>query len=482
VAGWYTIPVSSTVCDYNAIATQARQAATANGHNLAAYSRLVYAFPNNACGWWGLGSVGGNPSQAWINGSLQLRVAGHEMGHNLGLYHAHALECGAAVLGTGCSSIEYGDPLDIMGSSSGHFSAYQKERLGWLNYGSQPPITTVQADGTYSIDAYEPAGADPKALKILQYTNPANGRKTWFYIEARQAIGFDSFLSSNANVLNGVVLHLGTESTPDSSYLLDLTPATSSWSDPGLVVGLSFSDPDSGVTITPASVGPSGASVNVTFGPVPCVRGVPSVSLSPSQSQWVPPGTRVTYTVTLANTDNAGCAATSFTLGAGVPGGWTAAFASPALMLSPGASGSTTLEVTSPQTGAADGFYTFPVGATNSVETAYAGAASATYVIVSSLSVSVSTDRASYRRNQTVTMTATVSSLGSPVAGASVTFTVTRPNGSRVTGTATTDSSGRAVWTHRIKKQDPLGNYGVSAQASLSGSVLGAGSTSFAVQ
>jgi hypothetical protein len=65
------------------------------------------------------------------------------MGHNLGLYHSHSYDCGATVLGTSCTSSDYGDTLDIMGSSSGRFNAFQKERLGWLNYGSSPPLYTV---------------------------------------------------------------------------------------------------------------------------------------------------------------------------------------------------------------------------------------------------------------------------------------------------------------------------------------------------
>ncbi|MEP6601937.1 MAG: hypothetical protein ABJB49_09010, partial [Nitrospirota bacterium] len=93
VAGWFTIPMSSSVCDYGTLASYANSAAAAAGFNLSAYPRHVYAFPSNACGWWGLGTVGGNPSQAWINGSLELRVLGHEMGHNLGLYHSHAWAC-----------------------------------------------------------------------------------------------------------------------------------------------------------------------------------------------------------------------------------------------------------------------------------------------------------------------------------------------------------------------------------------------------
>lgn len=69
----------------------AEPAALAAGVNLSVYTRHVYAFPQNACPWWGLGSVGGTPSQAWINGSLALKVGSHDLGHNLGLYHAHSL-------------------------------------------------------------------------------------------------------------------------------------------------------------------------------------------------------------------------------------------------------------------------------------------------------------------------------------------------------------------------------------------------------
>jgi len=77
VYGWFTIPMSSTVCDRTTLANHANQAATAAGAILSNYNRYVYAFPQNACAWWGFGSVGGNPSQAWVNGSLELMVVGH---------------------------------------------------------------------------------------------------------------------------------------------------------------------------------------------------------------------------------------------------------------------------------------------------------------------------------------------------------------------------------------------------------------------
>ncbi len=481
VAGWFTIPLSSTVCNTSTLASYAKQAATAAGYNLSNYTRYVYGFPTNACGWWGMGSVGGNPSQAWVNGTFSLKVLGHEMGHNLGLYHSKALECGASSTTGTCSSLEYGDTLDIMGNpSSGHFTTFQKERIGWLNYGASPPISTVSTEGLYWIDTYETAGTNPKALKIPKGTDPNTGQKTWYYVEYRKAVGFDSFLSGNLNVLNGVVMHLGTDSSPNSSYLLDLTPGTTSWNDPALVLGQSFTDTNAGVIITPVSMTASNAAVQVSMTPQPCVRANPTVTVSPGQSQWVPAGTTVSYAISVTNTDSSSCPSSTFAVGAAVPAGWTALLGAPSLALSPGASGSAGLQVASPG-GTPDGFYQVKETASNTATPAYAGSTQSTYVVASSISVSVSASRATYSRNQFATLTATVRGGTAPVSGASVAFTITKPGGGAVTGTATTNSSGQASYKLRIGKLDPLGTYAVSVKATLGG-VVGTATTSFQVQ
>ena len=277
VNGWYTIdmdsPVNASTCDYSLISSLADQAASNAGVVLSNYSHKVYAFPQTGCGWWGLSSVGGTPSRSWITGSLELGVTAHELGHGLGFWHSHSLDCGAsAVIGSSCATNEYGDIVDMMGAShSAHYNAFQKERLGWLNAGVSPPITTVTSSGTYTLRTYESLGSGPKALKILKSIDPSTGQKTYYYLESRQAIGFDGFLVTDPsqNVLNGVLVHTGTEGNGNSSYLLDMTPATPVyywWYDAALAGGQSFVDSDAGLTMTTDWVSGTGASVTVSFG------------------------------------------------------------------------------------------------------------------------------------------------------------------------------------------------------------------------
>ncbi|HEV2386675.1 MAG TPA: hypothetical protein VGS20_05410 [Candidatus Acidoferrales bacterium] len=281
VAGWYTIPVSVTTCDVSQIAADARVAATSAGVNLSSYARFVYAFPlDPSCGFGGASDVGGNPSESWINSSIMdyraVQLIDHELGHAFGLEHSHLLDCGTTA--TICSAgtiVEYGDRIDTMGepqTASPDFNAFQKERLGWLGYGASPSIETVQTSGAYLINPYELGGPGPNALKVLKSFDRKTGVKVWYYLENRQAIGFDAFLTNpiyyTQNETAGVLFHIGTEADGNSSDLLDMTPATptiSGWLDMSLAAGETFQDSTAGVTFTVESVTPNGAVVDVQF-------------------------------------------------------------------------------------------------------------------------------------------------------------------------------------------------------------------------
>lgn len=387
VMGWFTVAVDSTNCDTTTIAQQADAAATNAGANLSNYQRRVYIFPNiSTCGWTGMGTVGGLPSQSWINGSLQVTTIGHEMGHNFGLQHSHALECGATTLGTSCQTFEYGDRDDIMGNYvAGHMAPFQKLQLGWLGYGSSPAITEVSTSGSYTLTPYEINDGGVKALKIPMGVDSVSGLPKWYYLEYRQALGSDSFLAGNTNVLNGVVIRTGVDGDRRTSYLLDMTPASNStsyydWSDHALASGKSYVDTAAGVTITTDWTNGSQASVTVELGPQTCQHAKPTIALTPAQSTAVAAGTSVSYTLTLTNSDNSSCSGSQFNLQAQAPSGWSANFAQTAMTLNPGQSASTTFTVTSATT-ASDGSYSVNLTATNSSVTGYNATGSVTYVV-----------------------------------------------------------------------------------------------------
>jgi hypothetical protein len=483
VTGWYTIPLSSGTCSTSSIATYAKQAAQSAGYNLANYTRFVYAFPEAACSWAGWGTIGGNPSQAWINGTLDTGTLAHELGHNFGLYHSRYLNCGQSVIGSNCTSSEYGDAVDVMGiiSKGGHFNAYQKARLGWLGYGVSPPIIDVSGSGTYTVDGYETANGNPKALRILKSVDPKTGTKTWYWIEFRRPVGFDRFVSTNNNLLNGVVFHQQTDGNGTENYLLDMTPGSMMLQfDPALILGQSFTDLNAAITFTPVSVTSTSATVSVSYGAAPCVRANPTLSVSPV-SQWAYPGAVMNYQVSITNNDSVGCAPASFNLQSITPNGWSALFDTSTMTLGPTTTGTTTVHVSSPSF-SPNGYYNVVITASNADASGYTNSASITCSIMSDLYVAVTTDQAGYSAGQTIFMTATVMANGLPVSSATVAFTITKPNGSQVKGSASTSSNGTAVYKYKLNKQkDPGGIYQVNVGANFNGAV-GSATTSFTVR
>jgi hypothetical protein len=487
VTGWHTINMNSPVsnCDYNQIASKADSAAAAAGVALSSYQRKVYAFPKaSGCGWWGLGSVGGTPSRAWINGDFKLRVVAHELGHNLGLYHSHSLDCGSVVLGHVCTIGEYGDSMDTMGAAAFHFNAFQKERLGWLGRPGSPPITLAESPGNYAVHPYESVGSQTKALKIFRSTNPSNGRRSFFYAECRRPMGFDLGVADYPNVPGGFLLHLAEENSGNSSYLLDMTAQTSSWSDPALGVGQAFSDPVAGVTITPTAPCTDGGSGNISLSVAPgaCARSAPEASLKTSgttASQWTVSGRPVSFVVEILNHDN-NCGPAAFTLQASLPSGWSGNLSQPLLTINSGSSKSAVLTLIPPND-VADGAFPFEVTVRHNEDPALEDTASGSIAIVSSLTVSAVMEAAPAARPGIAVAHVTVNLRGLPMAKARVQLVITRPDGRERKVRVRTDAAGSARFKYRLNKRFPLGNYQITATASARG-LDGSTTTSFLLQ
>lgn len=398
--GWLTVALPANTCELFQFAELVYQAAADAGIDLSPYDRRVIFTPvRSECGFAGAASIGGSPSVARLNGRTRLQVVTHEMGHNFGLHHGHSLNCGLVTLGDACTHGEYGDRTDTMGSpDSGHVSAFHKQRLGWLADAATGELESVTDSGTHTLDPYETLpGSQPKAIRIPAGVDPANGKQRWLYLTYRQPIGFDSFYADRSystycrdDVTDGVYGHLGTDGAPGSSYLLNLRTnscwvdfyGTLDWYNPRLAPGESFTIPDSGATITVDMVDANGATVYVDMGgPASCVPADPQVAVTALGDGWGAPGETESYDVTVTNADSSVCAPATFDLSAAAPSGWAASFASSALTLGPGESGSTTLALTS-ATSAADGTYDVPATASNGPDS---GSAMATYVVSGSL-------------------------------------------------------------------------------------------------
>ncbi len=283
-------------CNWQSMATLGKSAATAAGYNPSSYQNVVYVFPKvAACGWIGLAYVGA--SGVWINGRNQTSVYGHELGHNFGLLHAASLRCGTNVIGGSCSVSEYGDPFDTMGNQSAmHYNAPQKLRLGWIPSGSV--VTHGTGTTTYVLNPLELAGGTTYAVKVPAATNRT------YWLEYRQPIGFDGGLSAYPN--NGVQVRVaspfetmcsGCDAWSNDTQLLDMTPATGSFTDAALVVGNAFTDSTYGITFNVLGATSTAVTVQVTTpgGTTPS----PTTTTLASSSNPALTGATVTFTATV---------------------------------------------------------------------------------------------------------------------------------------------------------------------------------------
>ena len=191
-------------------------------------------------------------------------------------------------------------------------------------------------------------------------------------------------------------------------------------------------------TVTNRSVNTALRSASATYvvanavQPV-CTRANPTLTITPSQSAGVQAGTMVPFNVTVTNNDTTACAASSFDLTRSIPASWMAIFLSAALSLSPGTSGSTTLQVTS-LAGTTNSSNSISATAMNRNATTFLRAASATYVVANAVPGAPTIGTAAAGNAQaSVSFTAPASNGGSVITAYTVTSS---PGGFSASGAA----------------------------------------------
>ena len=268
---WLSIAAPS-ICNLQLIQSEGEAAAEQAGYDPSTYDRVMFYFPYTMLcqGESGVADIGGPVS--WINGAMAIWEATsttiHELGHNLGLDHSHALLCKDAsgdwtAYSADCTQSEYGDTYDDMGGNmsgetngqdnAGGFNAAQKTLLGWMNGREQ----LTRTSGTFTL-----APLESQAIGLQGLAIPIGAETYW--LEYRQPVGVDSWMYAYAT--DGVQVRLIPTLAQDytGTDLLDMG-ATGALTPAALAVGQSWTDPTGKLTLTTLSADASGVHVQVTL-------------------------------------------------------------------------------------------------------------------------------------------------------------------------------------------------------------------------
>ena len=261
---------------------QALVAARRAGFRLSRYGRFIYYLPCSPGGLLGFASLGGG--DVWLFNTLDLEVVVHEQGHNLGLRHASSRVCtspkwAGVTWSPTCEVNEYGDELDAMGNRrAGHYNAYFKSRLGWLQRS-----TTVTSTRTVTLAPYETTGPGIKAIRLR------TGLAT-YWLEYRTRTGADRAMPRGTA---GVQLRVQTANR--MTQLLDGGPGSTighyDFADVHLPAGSSWTTPQK-VRITVTRQTSSAATVAIKF-----AAGAPKPPNSPApvRAQALVNAARITW-------------------------------------------------------------------------------------------------------------------------------------------------------------------------------------------
>lgn len=202
--------------NYLQLLNDAKATAATVGFSVSNYNLFVVIHPRISGGWSGRGYVG--TAGAWLNANNGFYAIAHELGHNLGLWHANTLVNGA--------NEEYGDFYDPMGrcqSNLCHYNLRNKLQLGWIPSSS---IIMVTSPGTYNITAMDHPHSRDKALGLAFSEESGDASKYYLVSYRSLAVPSNSLYQLNNGALDVHIAYSSYDSVRSSHYV-DTTPASS---------------------------------------------------------------------------------------------------------------------------------------------------------------------------------------------------------------------------------------------------------------
>jgi hypothetical protein len=226
-------------CDVTTWRSKADAAATASGVNLGLYQHRLYVLPSNVgCGWAGYAQVGcGSACWAMVATCDRGDVYAHELGHNLGMWHASFDADNDGGVDATCpwgawsGGGEYCDDSDFMGISTNVWrqtNGPHMQQMGWI-----PADRVVDATGSgmHVLSPLETAPASTSLPLLLRVARPSGG---FYYLSYRRRVGYD------ANMRTSYADRTSIHTSPGGNTLLVRF----------LGDGESFTDASNGITVT----------------------------------------------------------------------------------------------------------------------------------------------------------------------------------------------------------------------------------------